>query len=107
MVNFLGHVSRGPKEILALKVLKNPKGGPFYVKKKFCLRFRSNFMCEIPRPKGFRIMSFIKIGDKKFFFPKGGPFDVFSDFPILNFLKNSKGGPFYVKNVFVSDFHET
>ena len=35
MVNFLGHVSRDPKKILARKVLKNPKGGPFYVKKNF------------------------------------------------------------------------
>ena len=43
---------------------KNTKGSPLWKKKIFCLRFYSNFMCEILRPLGFQILSFIK---KNFF----------------------------------------
>ena len=42
-----------------LKIRKIPKGPPFGKKKFFCLRFYSNFMCEILRPLGFQILSFI------------------------------------------------
>ena len=36
--------------IETLKIGKTPKGPPFENEKRFCLRFLSNFMCEILRP---------------------------------------------------------
>ena len=62
-------------------------------KKKICLRFHSNFVCEILRPWGFQILSFIK---KKFFL-------IFSHFHLMledpqKFL-TSDFSNFLVKNV--------
>ena len=52
-------------------------------------------------------MNFIKIGDKIFFFPKGGPFDVFQEIETLKIRKMSKVRTFGKKFFFVSDFDET
>ena len=52
-----------------LKIRKIPKGPPFGKKNFFCLRFYSNFMCEILRPLGFQILSFIIKKNLFWFFP--------------------------------------
>ena len=52
-----------------LKIRKIPKGPPFGKKIFFCLRFYSNFMCEILRPLGFQILSFIIKKKILIFFP--------------------------------------
>ena len=61
--------------------------------KKNCLRFHSNFMCEILRPEGFQILSFIK---KNFFF-------IFSHFHLMledpQKFSTSNFSNFLVKNV--------
>ena len=72
---------------------KNTKGSPLWKKKIFCLRFHSNFMCEILRPLGFQILSFII---KKFFL-------IFSHFHLMledpQKFSTSDFSNFLVKNV--------
>ena len=92
MVNFLGHVSRDPKKILARKVLKNPKGGPFYVKKNFVSDSAHISCVKSLGHKDLKSWVSSKL-ETKIFFSKGGTLWCFSDFPSLNFLKNSKMGP--------------
>ena len=51
-------------------------------------------------------MNFVKIGDKKIFFPKGGPFDVFQEIETLKSEKRQRS-TFGKKIFFFSDFDET
>ena len=80
-------LKRGPIEakieILTLKVLKNPKGGPFYVKK--------NLISD-----SAQILSFIRIGDEKFFIIEGSPLWISQNFE-GQYLKNTSIGAQYQK----------
>ena len=92
--------SKGPFDDF-LKIRKIPKGPPFG-KKNFCLRFYSNFMCEILRPSGFQILSFII--KKKFIFshlhlmledPEKFSMSDFSNFSVKN-VKSSFTGSWQI-----------
>ena len=93
MVNFLGHVSRDPKKILARKVLKNPKGGPFYVKKNFVSDSAQISCVKSLGQKDLELWVSSKSETKKFIFPKGGPFDVFLIFQVSISWKIQRGDP--------------
>ena len=108
----------------------DPKGGPFYVKKIFVLDFSKILHVRFQGHKDKKFWVSSKLESKILFDSKGGPFyfktkilspillklcvsdpetisiSNFNFYPHRTqfFSADPKGGPFYVKKIFVSDF---
>ena len=63
-----------PKNHFLSKILKNPKGGPFYVKKIFVPDFAKILYVRSQGHKDQKFWVSSKSESKNFFDPKGGPF---------------------------------
>ena len=86
---------------------KNPKGGPFYVKKFFVTDSAQISCVKSLGHKDFKFWISSKSETKKIFFSKGGTLWCFSRNRDFENQKNVKGpGPLEKKNFFFSDFDE-
>ena len=102
----MSFVKIGDKNFFSKIFEKNPKGGPFYVKKFFVMDFAQISCVKSLGHKDFKFWISSKSETKIFFFPKGGPFDVFQEIETLKIRKTSKV-PLEKIFFFVSDFDET
>ena len=83
---------------------KNPKGGPFYVKKIF-ISISAQISCvSFQGQKHSTCKIWAKSETKNVFDIEESPLWIFLKIRILKIRKISKEGPFYIKKFFVSDF---
>ena len=103
----MSFIKIGDKKIFSKIFEKNPKGGPFYVKKFFVTDSAQISCVKSLGHKDFKFWISSKSETKNFFFSKGGTLWCFSRNRDFENQKNVKGPPLEKKFFFVSDFDET